>query len=729
MNAYIHFPLMLAGLECVFEKKHAGWLTAAVALAALNGFYMLYCESVLLLICAVIRYYTRGEKTLGFFSAAGRAIGYYALGIGLAAVVFVPVTIGFLNGQRLSGAFNTSGVRVLYALKEYCTIPMSMLIAHGIGTIQPMLAVGAVGLMPMLFDSKERSARGFALIGLLAALTPLTGWALNGFNYETTRWNFALSLLAAMLGVRAVSYAQTLENKRVNAICALLAAYPIALLAAGYSRVRWAAAGVFLILAAFAAIRFRRNRRDSLFAALWLLFSAFTALCASDTRKILILLMLLLIAASWLVLRLKGRWGRILIAVLCAAQICVNCLDVWSNRADEMVKLGESEAMYETSTVNDLSEFPRTDASLSAISPLLNVSAWSHTAGTSVYNSTISGNVFRFMSEIGNAGVIQINSICGVDSRAALETIWSVGRYLGDCVPYGFEESENGVYENGYALPIGYAYTSSVSKETYDALSPLEKQWALLQCAVLEDSDGGSVNQSLYDVAIDRIEWENVTADGETLTVGEDACIRLTFDAPADCELYLTMQSLEYHGTEIELGNYVSFTCGAGENKIHLMPQEGSLTLTNRDQIIVNLGYDSEARTTAEIRFARTGEYRLGTMTLTAQPMADYESMVTALREHGLQNVQIENDCITGEISLEEDGTLVYAIPYSAGWHATVDGKAVQTVSSAGCMLAVPISAGEHEIVITYTTPGLYIGLAITLAAFITAIAVFRRRK
>lgn len=742
LNAYIHFPLMLAGLEDVLANRRARLMTLASWLAALSGFYMLYCESLLLLIYALVRYFTLNERKTGFFSAAGRAIGWYALGIALAAVVFVPATLGFLDGQRLSGAAHGGSARLIYALKEYLSLPLALMTTHGLSAVQPVLIAGLVGLIPWMAKRENaygsaKSARALMVAGVLMALTPLTGWALNGFSYETTRWSFALSLLAALLGVRGMDYARALSNREVDRVCAVLASYPAALLLASVSGVNRIAALLLIIASMIVPVVYalrrpetplRRKRRAMLAQWAGLLFLGMVVFHCS-VRRLISAALLMGIALAWIALRRRGRLGAIALIGVCALQIVLNSWDVWADRADEMMRFGESEAAYEQSAFASLSELPRTDASLSAVAPLLNAPAWSGAAGTSVYNSTISGRTFQFMQDVGNAGLIQINSICGLDSRAALETVWAVGRYVGESAPYGFTRAEDGVYENRYAVPIGYAQTDSISTEAYTALSPLEKQWALLQCAVLEDSDGTETAQSLLEIPIENVEWENVSREGDRIYAGEDARATLTFSAPGDCELYLSIDSLSYYGSEIALGNYVSFRSGAGESVIHLMPADFELTLENRERFYVHLGYDSKARATAEITFARAGEYEMGEMKLYAQPMAEYPERVSALQERGLKNVRVENDRVSGAIALSEPGTVVYAIPYSSGWTASVDGAEVQTTCSAGALLAVPVEAGEHEIVISYSTPGLRLGGAITVLAAIAAFGLGKRRK
>lgn len=46
---------------------------------------------------------------------------------------------------------------------------------------------------------------------------------------------------------------------------------------------------------------------------------------------------------------------------------------------------------------------------------------------------------------------------------------------------------------------------------------------------------------------------------------------------------------------------------------------------------------------------------------------------------------------------------LMTSIPYAAGWHAKVDGKAVQPSKALGFLMAIPLSKGEHTI--TMLTP------------------------
>lgn len=697
---YIHFPLMLLGVERVFDRKKPWVLSIAVALSALCGFYFLYCNSVLLLIYALIRQLTRGEKrpfaTLP--GTAGRALCWYALGIGLAAAVFLPVTAGFLQGQRLSGGMTLSEFRACYSLKEYLRFPLAALSAYEVGAVPFMPAMTLMGASAMLMRRRREdvSWRALTIAMIVMLLIPATGWVLNGFSYEAVRWAYAPALLAAMLGGRAIDDLKCLSKRGacvLTALCALMALY-LALL----QRTRYHAGSRYTVEA------------------------------------------LASLAAAWLGFRLlrmkKNAWKRMgaaaLAAVSAAGIVAAHAL-VWDGRADGQMAAGESYAEVSSSVYADLPEqdsFARTDTSIESTREMINCAALEGVAGTAVYNSIISGRYHSMMEETSNAGLVQVNAIVGLDARAALEAVWSVGRYVcasdeGARVPYGFVRTADGVYENENALPIGYAMTQTMTQAEYDALPPLEKQWALLQCAVTDDAElqHAQPEQSAYEIEVVSVEVENAVWNDGALTADEGAVIRLAFDAPAGCELYVELENLAFENGLIDLDNRVTFSCAGVQTYICLMPSGFELDLLDRGAYLVNLGYSAEGRAEAEIRFARAGNYRLNGLKLYVQPMEAFDGMVETLSERGLKDVSIGTNEVSGRASLDEDALMVFSIPYSNGWTAYVDGERVRTTDSADTFLAVPLEAGEHEIVLRYRTPWLRVGAAISAVSLLALIA------
>ena len=716
LNPAIHFPLMILGLERVFARRKPWILSLAVLLAALGGFYFLYCSSAMLLVYALIRQFTRGEehpwRTLP--ATAGRAIGWYLLGLGLSAAVFLPVAMGFLGGQRLGNVFTLSEMRLHYSLRDYLRFPLALVSARNLGAVPfvPALTAFGAALLVIRRRREDRSWRWLTAVTAVALLVPATGWALNGFSYETTRWSYAPALLTSMIGGKMLPELGRLTRREKCALGALGA----------------------LALAYLAGISFSSLAGSRLTVAV-----AFAA-----------------VAATMLVLALRLQAKTEFARRACAAALALVVLGnvaatyarAWSNRGGDEMLLGESAEIAQSSPWADLSEtdgFSRTDADVSATEEMINGAALEGEAGTSVYNSIISASTHNLMRDVNSAGLLQINAITGLDGRAALEAVWSVGRYVLDPaqssrVPYGFTyagttaQGEE-VYENEWALPIGYAMTGVVAQSEYDALTPLEKQWALLQGAVLDEAPEGvsEIEPELSVLELDGVEvqMENIQSDGEMLTVGEDARITLSFDAPADCELYVELEGFAFQDGLIDLGNRVYFSSGGIDTDILLMPSGFELDLLDRGGYLVNLGYSSEGRTTAEITFARTGVYRLSGIRMYAQPMEAFDSLVGALQARGIQDAVVEDGFVSGSISLAEPAVMVFSIPYSEGWTAKVDGAPVETLASAGSLLAVSLGAGSHEIELHYETPWLRAGCAISAvsACLLVAALIVGRRK
>lgn len=78
----------------------------------------------------------------------------------------------------------------------------------------------------------------------------------------------------------------------------------------------------------------------------------------------------------------------------------------------------------------------------------------------------------------------------------------------------------------------------------------------------------------------------------------------------------------------------------------------------------------------------------------------------------------------------EKDTLIYFSVPYDKGWRATIDGEAAEIIDSGG-MLLLPVTAGEHRIEFSYSTPGYKLGLAVSLAAWAlyTAYAIMVIKK
>ena len=88
--------------------------------------------------------------------------------------------------------------------------------------------------------------------------------------------------------------------------------------------------------------------------------------------------------------------------------------------------------------------------------------------------------------------------------------------------------------------------------------------------------------------------------------------------------------------------------------------------------------------------------------------------------ESAVDVFKYDSNGFSATTTLDEANYVFFSVPFEDGWSATVNGNPVEILKANKGFMAVRAEAGANEIVFTYETPGLKIGLIITvLAAFV----------
>ena len=78
-----------------------------------------------------------------------------------------------------------------------------------------------------------------------------------------------------------------------------------------------------------------------------------------------------------------------------------------------------------------------------------------------------------------------------------------------------------------------------------------------------------------------------------------------------------------------------------------------------------------------------------------------------------------------GSISLSSDKTVLFSIPYDAGWSVYVDGKRVDTFVWKNALLCVDVPAGTHSLELRYVPHNLILGCVLTAFSIIILIGIY----
>lgn len=394
-----------------------------------------------------------------------------------------------------------------------------------------------------------------------------------------------------------------------------------------------------------------------------------------------------------------------------------------------------------------------------------------HMSGSSFYWSLQNPNVAQYVTETEQPAEnsYRYNRL---NTSAALNALTGVKYYAATksttTLPYGFTPLQGKIYQSGNALPLGYTYDSAITRADYEKLSSLEKQQAMLQGVVLDSVPTGTAQATLsftdkslpYTITADK----NVAIDGKKIHVyDKGAKVTLHFNGTPNSETYLRMGLRNYtdypaytyyktqendplHRYSTDKWNkkddsqkaYVrrkarSFKAPSSLTLQYTAHTADGAALTPQSTVtctqthlrfegykvqMVNAGYSKDAKTDITVTFDARGIYDFSTLEVLKQPMTDTDRQVAKLAENTLENIQIDTDTVDGTVTLDRSKILLLTIPYCDGWTATVDGKEAQLLQANTMFSALELEPGEHTIHLTYRTPHLKAGLAVSVLGF-----------
>lgn len=717
INPMILLPFLLIGAERIFRKEKEVFFSLMVCAAAVSNFYFFYTLVFAVCFYVFVRFYTlEGSHSLRrLCSVVFRFAGYACVGVCMAAFLLLPVILQFLGTSRMDA------VQVhpaLYPAAWYQKLPFQFLLPDKLGEWTNLgFTAPALFAVFVLFGKRKRhtalKVSFLVMTGMLCI--PWFGRALNGFSYVSNRWDYIYAGLISWILVTVWEEFGELKQ-RDGIITAVFC-------------------GIYLLYTVTKANRELKLWVFGIFA--FTVLSAYAISCFD---------------------RKNGRFRRISAVMFCTVfvHIGINWVilltGIGNGRIGQFVDAGTAFCRTTTSAPYAVSAFSNEEKEFFRFetdeTTMKNTSALAGVNGIQYFWSLENRDISDYLRGMKLNRFRSFN-YSNLDCRTFLGALAGVKYFVqrkSDVLPFGYEFKDTvvignrgyNIYENQYALPLGYTYNVRIPNKVWQNMDPFERQEALMQGILLEEGAEDipglqervplSSSQTLdYTVTCD--DGAVRLKDGSFDIRKKGAAVRLSFEGKENCETYLYLRGVDSDAESLKRDLMMfEISSDVSHNQMYYHTPYHKHNDGQRD-FVIHLGYHKEAQSSVTIKFSGKGSYRFDEMKVVCQPMDEYPKQAAALRECRMENEQIGTNHISGTIDLPKDQVLCLSVPYSRGWRAKVDGKEAALLKANVMYMALPLTAGEHTIELSYRTPGLYAGVGISLAGIVLFVFLWRKRK
>lgn len=699
MDAVALLPLCILGLHKILDGRSGVFYTVCLALVVFINYYMAIMVCIFILFYYPVLYFIKvqGESAGHFFKTTGRAVGYSLLGVLMSAVMLLPTWMSMQSTYYISADMpeKTELYNDLLDILNQVLPNAELTYREGL----PNLYCGMFVVILLVFywisrtiPLREKLLNGAFLVFLIFSLNiNKLDFIWHGFHFPNQlpyRYTFMICFLLIAMAYQVF---QRVDEIRVNHLWILLAA-----------------GGGYYLLAQ--KILTEHIKDLDLFVCSGLAWLA--------------------LYAAILLLYKKGRLPKNLLLILTV--ILLTC-EMASNTCTSIDQVGTTQRSNYYANEADIAKlvkktegtddrFGRTEMNDNYI---LNCPAMYHYKGISQFSSSLNANATALMEHIGVEGAPDKNRFNYNQTDPVTNAMLNIRYLIGKNLPIDDSDfkqiaksGNSRLYESIYPLSIGYMTADTIRTWNYEQENPF---------MVLDDYVR-AVTQNKYTSVFTEIEPVNVSAANIELSSTGDGMWDSTLkNETKKSKTILTYQAQQtgkqYLFIEADDADAITVSQEKKDDKIEIRNDCGS---------IVNLGeMDSgtEFTVTIEYKEGKGGSVVSHVCTMDEAVWQDAYKMLSASM---LDVTDYGDSCLKGTINVQEDGVFVTSVPYEAGWKLKVDGHTREINELiGGAWISTSLSAGEHQIELSFRPPGLIAGLLITLASIGLLIAEewWRRRR
>ena len=704
-DAFVYLPLVMIGMERLFQKGRPTLLIVSVFIMVQSSFYFGYITTIYLIIYTLVSFFTRFKEDVWIskWTNGLKVAGYYILGLLLASYSFIPAIYQFLNAYRFD---KEHLVAWSYRTDFYFNMPVGVFLTISTITIPVitlfflLISVTKKHIVPLRFIL-------MAFIMLLFYQIPKVYSMFNGFSAPSSRWVYLLIFSIAVVSVYVVD--AIAEKKKVHPLY-----YIVYLAFFGYAY--WWTEGF---------PQFLELPYGKLLLAIHIVMPIiFYIPRLSPTTKRVFTMCLIAVVVTM-------QQFYFLLTFTFAPEGILEKMDK-TYRSENYLQAEEQVAQY----VKQQNSFHR----LQYYEPYTfqtqgfnkhNLGLLFDVPTTASYHSLLSQQVGRFIYE--DFKIKQFDSLShfyNLDERLYIQSFLQADYFaIEDHFAYrpkGYTLAKHiedqYVYNIDHAFPFAYVQTNAIAKKEWHDMSVGTREMLLTQAYVTDNSTTSVTDFDLPTTLFEEaIPFEEHLQDGLLHVTGEEQ-FTIPFSETLDenNNVILTMQLKEMNGDE--------FSIDINRNKLEKRKDDYIYSLPI-DQFAIHIHYESG--TEAINMQLSEGVYKIRDLKVEKLPLAPLANHAKRANENAFDVVSFQHDTVELTGQAKESGMLVTTIPASRGWSATINGQPVETEEINEAFIGIPVQRGQQTIILTYHSPFLRLGFGISAVTllFVIALHFFTKRK
>lgn len=797
---FILFPIIVIQIERILQGGSAWPLAGAFTWMLISNYYLAFILGIGSLFYLILRVVTRYRKELNYLSTFLKLAFATITSLLLSAVMWIPELIAVNHSTRLGAQF-ANGLKVyplyyyLFLPKQLINGDQwSFMFWSALGIV----SIGFIALVYVYIHAKQYPLITISLgIALVMLLIPAVGAMFNGMMAASNRWTLLIYLPLSMAICLLVENAQTLSHKSLKTITHATGVYVVVLLLTFlFENENDIVIPLLFLLTSLLLlwlISFHRLAQPQLYLlGIIVLNAGFNAIYASfpyngdfSTK---------MINRGQYQQMMAMRYGGLdnglsrtpsyRVSTISQNQI----IDVPTIDNDLTSGLHNIDSYYSLQN-QYLGNFSTNlqNNQYQANVPLRQVD------DRTVLNNFLGVKYLFVQSDSENATKIPAGYFLDQSSTPIIN--YDSGQPSDIKNKKDFIPTQTNRYKTNNAFPLIYWQDSYISHSRYQKLSPTEKERALAsgvvvnQESVTKGMKVASLNNHVYKLKSDLISNRlNKVNPGHLKYTDSEEKYHIELPQLASSAFRHQLRGSELH-IEFSKIKFTPFSMkeqinyeqqhlqqmatkpGSAVNhkynqyrywryhilngspdisfKINVGSRFGTATINQPKQSTLSF-FKQVKNSTLNIGYYNGGlpdrlsfqPTKLGTYQLKYQVVAEkfdnhYQEQVATIKRHGLRKLKFSQNRVQGTITTNRKGILTSSIPYSSGWHATVNGRTVKTVRTNQAFLGIPLPAGVHQITFTYQLPGFRPGLIISivglcwtvLAALISLIFTLKRQN